>query len=79
MAYVAKDWANDELITAEDLDRIEAGLADVDTRLESAEGTVDKVKHSNVQYGDGPPAPSDAPVGAYYQDVASGDIYQQEA
>lgn len=92
MVYDPKTWATGELITAEDLNRLEQAvdatdaaqaltaeqLAALTSRTTAVEGTVDKIKLANVSAGEGPPS-GDAPVGWRYFDLATGDTYRMEA
>lgn len=82
MAYTARDWADGELVTAEDLDRIEQGLAAVHTKADTTAAVVDQIKFSNTSSGVGPPTPEMAashPVGWWYIDRSTGDEYRNEA
>lgn len=71
MAHEARQWADGELVTAEDLNRLEQGLEEVTE-------TVDKIKLANQSAGEGAPTGA-APVGWIYTDIATGDIYRMEA
>lgn len=59
------------IVIAEDIDGI-------DQRLSTVEGTVEKIKMANSSIGTGAPSGS-APVGWYYTDVTTGDVYKMEA
>lgn len=59
------------IVIAEDIDGI-------DQRLTAVEGTVDKIKMANTSIGTGAPTGT-APVGWYYTDLATGDVYRMEA
>lgn len=92
MAYDQKTWADGELVTAEDLNRIEQGLQatsalaegtasrvdGVEADLAATAGTVDQIKLANVSAGEGAPTGA-APVGWRYLDLATGDHYRMEA
>ncbi|MDO5663004.1 MAG: hypothetical protein Q4G40_09935 [Brachybacterium sp.] len=87
-----KRWADGELVTAEDMNRLEARvsavgdagaltaeeLAALKGRTTTVEGTVDRIKLANISAGEGPPS-GDAPVGWTYLDLATGDHYRMEA
>lgn len=70
MAYTAKDWNDGELVTAEDLDRIEQGIQQVHQ-------IVDGIKLANSSMGTGAPTGT-APVGWWYTDTSTGDVYRME-
>lgn len=78
MAYIARDWADGELVTAEDLTRIEQGLAEVHTKADTTAAQVDQIKLANQSAGTGAPTGT-APIGWIYTDIATGDIYRMEA
>ncbi|GAA1333958.1 hypothetical protein GCM10009592_28790 [Brachybacterium rhamnosum] len=78
MPYTARDWTDGELVTAEDLDRIEQGLAATTAKADATAATVDGIKLANSSMGTGAPTGT-APVGWYYTDVATGDVYRMEA
>lgn len=78
MAYAPKDWVEGELITAEDLDRIEQGLAATSAKADATAEQVEKIKLANSSMGTGAPAGT-APIGWHYTDLATGDVYRMEA
>jgi hypothetical protein len=59
------------VLVAEDLNALEA-------RTSQVEATVDRIKQANTSMGQGAPTGT-APVGWWYQDITTGDIYQMEA
>ena len=78
MAYSAKDWSDGELVTAEDLDRIEQGLQQVHQKADTTATVVDGIKLANSSMGTGAPTGT-APVGWHYTDVTTGDVWKMEA
>lgn len=70
-AYTPNEWVTGELITAEDLNRLEQAVAETSA-------TVDKIKLANQSAGEGAPSGT-APVGWIYTDLATGDVYRMEA
>lgn len=63
---------HDRVLTAEDL------IAGQESRLAAVEETVDNIKLANNSKGEGAPTGT-APVGWYYEDVTTGDLYRMEA
>lgn len=65
-----------------DLDDLAVVIAEdlngIDARVTAVEATVDKIKLANSSTGSGPPTGT-APVGWYYTDVITGDVYRMEA
>lgn len=78
MAFESRQWADGQLVTAEDLNRIEAGLQATSELAESTAAQVDKIKLANQSAGTGAPTGT-APVGWVYTDIATGDVYRMEA
>lgn len=78
MPYTPRSWADGELVTAEDLNRLEQGLAATTTKADATAEQVDKIKLANQSAGTGAPTGA-APVGWIYTDIATGDIYRMEA
>lgn len=78
MPYTPRAWADGELVTAEDLNRIEQGLAATSAKADATAETVDKIKLANQSAGTGAPTGT-APIGWHYTDIATGDIYRMEA
>lgn len=78
MPYTPRDWSDGELVTAEDLDRIEQGLAATTAKADATAEQVDKIKLANQSAGTGAPTGT-APVGWVYTDLATGDVYRMEA
>ena len=72
MAFDPKTWANGELITAEDLNRIELAVDAVDAKAEATAATVDQIKLTNTSAGEGAPTGT-APTGWVYTDIATGE------
>lgn len=78
MAFESRQWADGELVTAEDLNRVEQGLQATSEMAEATAATVDKIKLANQSAGTGAPSGT-APVGWVYTDIVTGDIYRMEA
>lgn len=78
MPYTARDWSDGELVTADNLDRIEQGLAATTAKADATAVTVDGIKLANASVGSGPPTGT-APVGWYYTDITTGAVYRMEA
>lgn len=78
MAFESRQWAEGELVTAEDLNRLEQGLQATSELAESTAATVGKIKLANQSAGEGAPT-GDAPEGWVYTDLSTGDIYRMEA
>ena len=78
MAYESRQWADGELVTAEDLTRIEQGLEATSAKADATAAQVDQIKLANQSAGTGAPTGS-APVGWVYTDLSTGDIYRMEA
>lgn len=78
MAYESRQWADGELVTAEDLTRIEQGLEATSAKADATAAIVDGIKLANQSAGTGAPTGS-APVGWVYTDLATGDIWRMEA
>lgn len=78
MAFDPKTWADGELITAEDLNRLEQAVDAVDAKADATAVQVDQIKLANQSAGEGAPTGT-APVGWIYTDLATGDVYRMEA
>lgn len=73
-----KTWVTGELITAEELNRVEQRVDDLVERAGQVEEVVDRIKLANQSAGEGAPT-GDAPEGWVYTDLTTGDIYRMEA
>lgn len=78
MAYDPRTWADGELVTAEDLNRVEQGLSVTAAKADATAATVDQIKLTNQSAGEGAPTGT-APPGWVYTDLSTGDIYRMEA
>lgn len=73
-----KTWVTGELITAEELNALEQGLAATTAKSDATAEQVDKIKLANQSAGTGAPTGT-APQGWIYTDIATGDVYRMEA
>lgn len=73
-----KTWVTGELITAEELNRVEQRVDDLVERAGEVEEVVDRIKLANQSAGEGAPTGA-APEGWVYTDLTTGDIYRMEA
>ncbi|MDN5686462.1 MAG: hypothetical protein L0G94_07225 [Brachybacterium sp.] len=71
-------WASGELITAERLNETVQAVAEVDAKATATASQVDQIKLANSSMGEGAPSGA-APVGWWYEDVTTGDVYRMEA